>query len=242
MRKFVQSTALAITFAISAPANAATVYDAFVSFNATNGAGNFSWISSAPGAATLLTNTSCVINNTICLGLAGGAFNLPGVFKSTGLSSTTHPYQPLDRLLIHPGDTSALIGFFNAPVAGEYSFTATLDALTTGTTVGIFALHNAGGAVSTIGTGFLNTLGASRTFSGTYTLAANEFIAIGLNNAGNFSNDSTGLRFTVTRDELVSAVPEPATWAMMIVGLGLVGWSLRRGGRSSVSRPALASG
>lgn len=35
-----------------------------------------------------------------------------------------------------------------------------------------------------------------------------------------------------------SAVPEPATWTMMITGFGLIGWGLRRR-RSSVSRPAL---
>lgn len=34
-------------------------------------------------------------------------------------------------------------------------------------------------------------------------------------------------RLTIS-DSAVSAVPEPATWAMMILGLGMVGFSLRR--------------
>jgi hypothetical protein len=204
----------------------AVPYDAFDSFNGTQRAGNFGWVSAVDQALTPLTAVSCVINNTICLGLQSGAFGLPGVFKSTGIPSSSHPYQPLDRLLVHPGSASSLIGFFIAPVAGEYSFQATLDALTTSTTVGVFALTNANGSTNVFASGFLGTLGATRTFSGTFGLDAGEVIGVGVNNGGNFAGDSTGLRFTVTQN--VAAVPEPASWAMMIGGFALAGAAARR--------------
>ncbi|NNM76100.1 PEPxxWA-CTERM sorting domain-containing protein [Sphingomonas sp. ID1715] len=204
----------------------AVTYDAFETFNGVQRAGNFAWTSAENQVLTPLASVDCVINNTICLGLPGGAFNLPGVFKSTGIPSTSHPYQPLDRLLVHPGASSSLIGFFFAPTAGEYSFEATLDALTSGTSVGIFALTDAGGVTNVFANGFLGTLGASRTFTGTFDLAAGEVIGIGVNNAGGFGGDSTGLRFVVTQN--IAAVPEPAAWAMMIGGFALAGTAARR--------------
>ncbi|HEV2568981.1 PEPxxWA-CTERM sorting domain-containing protein [Sphingomonas sp.] len=222
MRK---SIVAAVALLLSSGAQAVT-YDAFTSFNGTQGAGGFGWVSAVDQNLTPLTSVSCVINNTICLGLQNGAFGLPGVFKSTGIPSSSHPYQPLDRLLVHPGSASSLIGFFIAPTAGEYSFEATLDALTTSTSVGIFALTNASGSTNVFASGFLGTPGATRTFSGTFDLDAGEVIGIGVNNAGNFAGDSTGLRFTVTQN--VTAVPEPASWALMIGGFALAGTAARR--------------
>lgn len=221
------TAALAATLAAVAPAAAATpVYDAFDSFTGTQLAGNFGWVSAENQTLTSLGSVACVIDNTICLGLAGGAFNLPGVFKSTGIPSTTHPYMPADRLLVHPGAATSLIGFFVAPEDGVYSFEARLDALTSSTTVGVFALTDASGTVNVFDSGFLGTLGQARSFSGSFALATGRVIGIGINNAGNFAGDSTGLRFTVTRMD-ATAVPEPASWALLIGGFGLVGATLR---------------
>jgi hypothetical protein len=212
---------------ISSGAHAATTCDAFTSFNGTQAAGNFSWLSSAPNGVTPLSSESCVINNTICLGLPGAPNGLPGVFKSTGTASTTHTYMPLDRLLIHPGISSSLLGAFVAPTAGEYSYSIQLDGLTAGTSANTFALVVRNGQSTTLGTGFLLGLGSTAVFNGTQTLAAGESILIGLGNAGNYSSDSTGLRFTVTQLG-GNGVPEPAAWAMMIAGFGLVGGAMRR--------------
>ncbi|QTD57656.1 PEPxxWA-CTERM sorting domain-containing protein [Parasphingorhabdus cellanae] len=38
----------------------------------------------------------------------------------------------------------------------------------------------------------------------------------------------------------VSAVPEPATWGMMIFGFGMVGGALRRRRKSVTAKPAIA--
>lgn len=221
-----RTATLAAALLATTPASAASVYDAFDSFNGTQLAGNFTWASAENQTLTGLGPVACAIDNTICLGLAGGAFNLPGVFKSTGVPSTTHPYMPADRLLVHPGAASSLIGFFIAPEDGEYSFEAQLDALTTATSVGVFALTDASGTANVFANGFLGTLGQTRSFSGTFNLAAGRVIGVGINNAGSFTGDSTGLRFTVTRNDS-AAVPEPAAWALLIGGFGLVGTAVR---------------
>jgi hypothetical protein len=43
-----------------------------------------------------------------------------------------------------------------------------------------------------------------------------------VNRHGNYYYDSTGLSASIT------AVPEPATWAMMIIGFGAAGSMIRR--------------
>lgn len=42
------------------------------------------------------------------------------------------------------------------------------------------------------------------------------------------ANNNCDLNFRVTGDNLVAAVPEPGTWAMLILGFGIVGGALRR--------------
>jgi hypothetical protein len=49
-------------------------------------------------------------------------------------------------------------------------------------------------------------------------------VIVGFNNP----IDPSTFRFTA---EWISAVPEPATWALLLLGFGAVGWSLRRGRR-----------
>ena len=49
--------------------------------------------------------------------------------------------------------------------------------------------------------------------------------------------DATTVVGTPTVTAAVAAVPEPATWAMMIVGMGTIGFAMRR----KTSRPASSS-
>lgn len=63
----------------------------------------------------------------------------------------------------------------------------------------------------------------------------NNLQTISYNLRGN-GNNIDQVRFSVERQSLMkSAVPEPATWAMMIVGIGLAGAVLRRRQRATVS-------
>jgi len=49
-----------------------------------------------------------------------------------------------------------------------------------------------------------------------------------------WNDDPTGIGLAALRHDVVSMVPEPATWAMMILGFGLVGASVRRRARVPV--------
>ncbi len=60
-------------------------------------------------------------------------------------------------------------------------------------------------------------------------LAAGQTVTflVGTGNDG-YLNDSTGLQLKVAQNGGAGAVPEPASWAMMIAGIGLSGAALRR--------------
>jgi PEP-CTERM motif len=73
-----------------------------------------------------------------------------------------------------------------------------------------------------------DTPGTSFPFSGNFFAPAGTFIDYGVNNAGNFLNDSVGLSLTFT------TVPEPASWALMLVGFGALGVALRASRRKTV--------
>lgn len=211
------------------PGAQAATYDAFASFNGVQGAGGFRYLEFAgpPGTppTPLGSNTGCVVTSDFCLQSVGG---LPGAYKSlTAFEEGTYSV-PNDRLLVHPGPASALGVLFSAPEAGDYDFTATFNVLDDSPT-GVFLLSvtNAGGSVATQNLGLINAQNPTITYSGSVGLAQGQFLLMIVNHAGSYSNDSTGFNFTLTRQE-AGAVPEPASWAMMILGFGMAGAVARR--------------
>ena len=60
-------------------------------------------------------------------------------------------------------------------------------------------------------------------YSGSAFLTAGDVLSTIINRQGNYGSDSTGENFTVS-----SAVPETASWMLMIAGFGLVGVAARR--------------
>lgn len=207
--------------ALPAAASAAT-YDAFASFDGTQGAGGFRYFSLANGSASPLTSsTSCVVPVPVCL---QGGGDLPGAYKSATVFKNLTYTVPNDRLLIHPGSNSAIGIFFIAPTAGTYDFTASFNVVDDRPSgAAIFKLTNVTGTVVATPLGGIGPVVSSATHSGSIFLNAGQFLAFGLNNAGNYSNDSTGFNFVLT-----NAVPEPASWALMIAGFGLAGAAARR--------------
>lgn len=225
--------ALAGALALASSAHAAT-FDAFDSFDGTQGAGGFYYLRMPPpnsGLAPeqLATSGSCVVTSDFCLQDGAG---LPGVYKSlTALSELTYQV-PNDRLLAHPGAGNPLGILFIAPQAGVYDFTASFDVLDRSPTgVFIAGFTTAGGSLSPIQGGLLNAQNLAFTRTGSLTLAQGEILGFIINNGGNYANDSTGVDIRLT----TAGVPEPATWAMMILGFGAAGSILRR-------RAALALG
>jgi hypothetical protein len=225
MRKLFIGGAAAL--ALSTAAQAAK-YDAFASFDGTQ-SGVFKYLAtpSGPGPATTLQpHDLCVIPGTTCLELPGGG--LPGAYKSTTEFDYLTFTVPDDRLLVHPGPSTNLSVLFVAPQAGSYDFTATFNIVDTSPTgVGIFQFSNAGGTIVSQPVGAIGAQNPYFVKSGSVQLTAGQFLAFGINNLGNYSNDSTGFNFVLT----TGAVPEPAAWAMMLAGFGLLGSTMRRRAR-----------
>lgn len=220
MRTLLATVALA-TVALAAPAAAAT-YDAFASFTGTNTGGAFTYgfydgssftpYNDTPGCAGLISNTICTSD--------GG---LPGAFKSTsGAHQSGTVIVPGDALILHPGpnfgQASAVV--FTAPTSGTYTFSFTAAVADT---------NPSGVNIVAFSPGFFSTPEATLTsgnpsFTGTQTAFVPAGLQIGLaiDYDGSYYNDSTAVNFTVT------SVPEPASWALMVVGFGLVGFAARR--------------
>ena len=97
-----------------------------------------------------------------------------------------------------------------------------------GTSLGFTSTAQRNGSGGTVRADFgLNGLEAAGERSATYIFRTNAVNA----RAGTFTSTDGS---TVTVNAFApSAVPEPATWGMMILGLGMVGWGLRRRARST---------
>lgn len=228
--KIVTRLAVALCGAVLAvPASAATVYDAFSSFNAVQGTNNFVYGSFNGSVFTPFTqNTSCVIPGVTCL--RGASADLPSVFKADGSQETAGSVLlAADRLIAHPGQfaDAVYIGFV-APVAGTYSYSAQFnqqDANTAQHSVGITEFFIPGtGPTQLFRVGLVNQAQPSLLTGFTQTVLAGDTIGYIVDKNGTFFNDSTGFNFSLS---LAAGVPEPATWAMMIAGFGLVGGAMR---------------
>ncbi len=235
IRKMVSvGLAVAAGALVVASAASATTWDAFSSFNGTNGAGGFTYGSydGATQAFTPFTGDAggCggLIDGVICLD--GGSSSLPAAFKTTeGAHQSGTVLVPADALILHPGpdagEDSAV--FFTAPTSGVYKITvSTFVADVNPSGVLIYGLEDGFSDV------FLTSLGANNaSFSGVYTgfLNANQKIGLGVDYDGVYYNDSTGVNFTI------STVPEPAAWALMLVGFGGLGAAMRTRRRMAVA-------
>ncbi|MCW5760254.1 MAG: PEP-CTERM sorting domain-containing protein, partial [Phenylobacterium sp.] len=125
----------------------------------------------------------------------------------------------------HPGATNPIGIFFVAPTAGDYDWRVSFNILDRSPSgVLLIGVTNAGGGTSSMTFGVLDSTVTSLDRSGTIALAAGEFLAVIVNPFGSYSNDSTGVNFTVS----TAGVPEPGTWALMILGFGGAGAMLRR--------------
>lgn len=216
--------------ALIAPAAAqAVTYDAFTSFNGVNGAGRFSYsmtpVTPGPGAPLTPGGASCVIPGSICFQAGAG---LPGVYKSATAFQYGTVAVPNDRLLFHPGPAQNVLATFTAPTSATYYITLALNVVDNNPSgVNIFRFTNEGGTVSGGPLGSLGAGNLSQTFTTSINLIAGQFVGFGINPAGNFSNDSIGVNFTLS-DVAPGGVPEPAEWAMLLTGFGALGAVTRR--------------
>lgn len=220
--------ALSATAALLAPAAAqAVTYDAFTSFNGTNGAGHFFYsqtpVTPGPGSPLTPGGSSCVIAGSICL--QAGA-NLPGVYKSSTPSTQGTVFVPADRLLMHPGSAQNVLTTFVAPTTATYLITLALSVQDNSPSgVNIFRFTNEGGMVQGGVLGSLGSGNLSQTFQGSVHLLAGQYVGFGINPGASYNNDSIGVNFTLSS---MPGVPEPAEWALMLGGFGVLGTAMRR--------------
>ena len=229
--KNVLRNALLVAASFAATPALATDFSAVTSFTGMNGNGNFYYGSTdgSIAASTLFDTTGgCVFGpGSTCMHSATA--NLPQA--STGGSYPTVSI-PGDAIVLHPGNSSSLSVFsaFVAPVAQTYQYTIDLQSVGIDTTNGIgytFFVDDKG-ALTFGNRATLTTYGAATTITGTGAFAQGDVFGVIIDDNGVYYGDSTALKFNV------SAVPEPATWAMMLLGFGMVGFGLRRRSKQAV--------
>ena len=216
MRKTVMATIAAAAMAVGAAPAAAQTYDP-----AQQGpnAADFVYGYRTGGVFTAyqfpadFTPSGCFNSANVSCLLGGPSDTLGAYFASAdGQANTAFLFA--SDVTLHPGANGeeAVVAFV-APTTRSYRFAGLFR--------GVDAAAGDGVSVtSPDGTAALAP-GGTFAFDFTRTLAAGELASFSVGPAGSYLFDTTGLRLNVT------AVPEPAAWALMIVGVGAVGGSLR---------------
>jgi hypothetical protein len=230
--KLASAAVAAATLTLAAtPTFAATVYDAVKDFSDTtsinvNGVWSYGYFN----------GSDFVPYNVVTLVGSGGYGWTSSTWAPHGVpavvgNETEGPIlyatvkQGNDVLNVHPGGslTSGTGGTdydsivrFTAPVTSLYSYSGFFRVLDTKKPNGVKV--SVGSSTQTL----TGPFGSESNFSGLVHLSAGSTFDFRVNRAGDYYYDSTGLSASIT------AVPEPATWAMMIIGFGAAGSMIRR--------------
>ncbi|MBU1377468.1 MAG: PEPxxWA-CTERM sorting domain-containing protein [Alphaproteobacteria bacterium] len=227
MRVLTSLIAAGVLAAVAAPASAASyvAYDQFQLVGGSVQTGDFAvgyFTGAFTGDITAYPTTQAACGGTagvFCVrnGEASVAKATAGTFDPPGSS-----FFQAGFLNLHADTGIDTAVQFTAQTAGLYSF------------VGSYQAHD----VSPTGVDIAGYVGTTQQFADTFTggsrsfnfdanLAAGQKVSFILGAAGNYTYDSTGFALTVTAPD-VGGVPEPATWAMMILGFFGMGATLRR--------------
>ncbi|HEX8447849.1 MAG TPA: PEPxxWA-CTERM sorting domain-containing protein [Sphingomonas sp.] len=188
---------------------------------------------SAVAAATLLAGSASAATITYTVSgnfrgtLAGQSFNTPAVFTGIGDTNTTQTL--LNTTVVPLSSLTALSGGKTFDFGNAFSFYSTG-----------FIAGFAGGAHAQNLFSFLGALGDATDDTAATPAAfllgtVNGAVATNLGNVR--ITQGRNLSYTSTLSA-VSGVPEPTTWAMMLVGFGVMGAAARR--RARIATPAYA--
>ena len=132
-------------------------------------------------------------------------------------------------MVFHPGKTYDAGVIFVAPTAGYYRGNAAFSLTTTNTPTGVKLSNyklSSSGVMTKLSDLLLSASKRSDSASGTIFLNAGEGMGFGINDNGTLAsstdNDSTSISYQI------EAIPEPASWMLLIAGFGMTGAVLRR--------------
>lgn len=240
MRNRIFSAFAASALAMASPAAAAT-FDVVADYNTAAFTYGFG---SAGATFTALTNNyagGCQNRAAFTCHANASPFDLPSIGKNIGAIPITfaNVTLPNDVVFLHPGAITGqdAILRFTAATSNMYTLSGKfirLDAILTpnggqdGISASIFKVS--GSTYTSLYSDILvGGLNSSIGFTGlSTTLAAGDSIEFAVNRRTAFNTDSTGLQAIITSGGGVPGIPEPATWAMLIIGFGLVGGTARR--------------
>jgi hypothetical protein len=225
----------AASLALAVPVHASVVADFAADFSSVSnpsGAWSYGYVA-APGATPTLSTfvTSYGPANQVKAWSPSGTF-WPTVALNTGATPVSFGAGNAITLaagqgLLHPGATGLLA---NVRYTAAFAFTGVLDVAfsgvdAVGTSTNVYVLRNG----SSLFGGNIDGNGQTLAYAAPISLAAGDVVdfAVGWGSNGNYIDDSTGFRASF----LTATVPEPASWAMLVVGFGMMGGALRRSRR-----------
>lgn len=166
-----------------------------------------------PGSNVLVTEGVPGFNVTGTLNNAPGTVNFSSTEQLIGLANGQARVGAVDGVLNNPLTFSLTGGLITAL---EFN----IDALTSGNVIFSFSGGDSNGLVTSAyaigqnGSNFFNA------FNGTFSSVTMTF-------ADGATVSDVG-QFRLNSAQAVAAVPEPATWALMMLGFGAIGFSVRR--------------
>jgi hypothetical protein len=193
------------------------------------------------GAANLIDNGSFELGGTAGYDTFASDYIKNGnIYDPSVLTIGTNPnavhsswatFGALDgaNMLIVNGGLDASSGVFWSQTlnlsAGTYNFSAAAASTYPTNPSHVIAIATIDGTDVTLGEVQLGRSTQWATLTGGFLLQNSGSVTIKLKD---LSTDYTGNDFAVDKISLTSAVPEPETYAMMLAGLGLVGFAARR--------------
>lgn len=188
----------------------AQTFDATSSFSSANPNGAWAYGTGTLGTSftrmTVYTNGNCSLSAGISCWQPSTVVNtVPAIARNESASILNFAtiVLPTNLLLLHPGPSTDTIVQWTAPQAGTYSiagFFELLDTAPTGIVGAVFVNSNKvyTGTLTAPAAVHPNTIGARESFSLVQTLAAGAVLSFGVNNDGNYLDDSTGFDATIT--------------------------------------------
>ena len=133
--------------------------------------------------------------------------------------SESYDYYGSDAAFVHVTNTSGH-AFSTLTITGGYAGSSFSGSLAAGATADFYMGDNESDYAGSQGTALVTAIIGSRTYSGSFTdVLGDPDYQVGPTPIGTLSG----------------AVPEPASWAMMLTGFGLLGTALRRSRRNAVT-------